>query len=133
MHFEITKAKNSWTDKLTMDGWEEGEIPARPSADAEFGEVEFGYFADKNCTDEIAVPDTAGTYYVKAFVEGTDDYSGLESKAVKFVIKGEPEDGEEHGEGPATGDQNQLALWFGLAMASMAGAFTAYRRRRDEM
>ena len=138
MHFEITKAKNSWTDKLTMEGWTEGGIPQRPSAEAAFGEVEFEYFADKNCTEEIEAPDAPGTYYVKAFVEGTDDYSGLESKAVKFVIAADPTDSDnlkdkEDGEGPATGDQNQLALWFSLAMASMAGAFTAYRRRRDEM
>ena len=32
------------------------------------------------------VPTDAGTYYVKATVEETDKYTGLESDAVEFVI-----------------------------------------------
>ncbi len=144
LHFEITKAKNSWTEKLTIEGWTEGEKAQKPFADAQFGDVTYEFYADRNCTEKIAAPKAAGKYFVKAYVEGTEDYTGLESRAVKFIIDEpakKPSDKPAGGAGgqdndgntPSTGDENQLTLWLGLAMASMMGAFSAYRRRRDEI
>ena len=57
-----------------------------PTAVAKYGTIKYTYSntADGTYTEEV--PTNAGTYYVKATVEETADYSGLESNAVEFII-----------------------------------------------
>lgn len=57
-----------------------------PTAKAQFGDVTFTYSSEENGTYTNEVPKNAGTYYVKATVEGTENYTGLESAPVAFEI-----------------------------------------------
>ena len=77
---------NEFTQPLTITGWTYGETANTPTAVAKYGTIKYTYSntADGTYTEEV--PTNAGTYYVKATVEETADYSGLESNAVKFTI-----------------------------------------------
>ena len=77
---------NEFTQPLTITGWTYGETANKPTAKAKYGTIKYTYSntADGTYTEEV--PTNAGTYYVKATVEETADYSGLESNAVKFTI-----------------------------------------------
>ena len=77
---------NEFTQPLAITGWTYGEKANTPTAEAKYGTIKYTYSntADGTYTEEV--PTNAGTYYVKATVEETADYSGLESNAVKFTI-----------------------------------------------
>ena len=77
---------NEFTQPLTITGWTYGETANTPTAEAKYGTIKYTYSntADGTYTEEV--PTNAGTYYVKATVEETADYSGLESNAVEFTI-----------------------------------------------
>ena len=77
---------NEFTQPLAITGWTYGETANTPIAVAKYGTIKYTYSntADGTYTEEV--PTNAGTYYVKATVEETADYSGLESNAVKFTI-----------------------------------------------
>ena len=77
---------NEFTQQLAITGWTYGETANTPTAVAKYGTIKYTYSntADGTYTEEV--PTNAGTYYVKATVEETADYSGLESNAVKFTI-----------------------------------------------
>ena len=77
---------NEFTQPLTITGWTYGETANKPTAKAKYGTIKYTYSntADGTYTEEV--PTNAGTYYVKATVEETADYSGLESNAVEFTI-----------------------------------------------
>ena len=77
---------NEFTQPLAITGWTYGEKANTPTAVAKYGTIKYTYSntADGTYTEEV--PTNAGTYYVKATVEETADYSGLESNAVKFTI-----------------------------------------------
>ena len=91
--FTISQATNSWTEALSIKGWTYGETANAPSAGAKFGSVAYVYSDSKDGTYTQTMPTTAGTWYVRAVVEETDNYAGLESEAVSFVI--EPKDSTE--------------------------------------
>lgn len=80
------KQVNSWIEKLTIQGWKYGENANHPSAKAKFGTATYTYSSEENGTYTSEVPKNAGTYYVKATVEETNDYTGLESNPVPFGI-----------------------------------------------
>ena len=86
--YSATENKNSneFTQPLTITGWTYGETANTPTAEAKYGTIKYTYSntADGTYTEEV--PTEAGTYYVKATVEETEDYSGLESDAVEFTI-----------------------------------------------
>ncbi len=86
---------NQWTEPLTINHWVYGSDAASANAVPKFGTVRYSYsaLADGDFTEEI--PTKAGTWYVKAIVEETEDYTGLVSKAVMFRI--EPKSYEEGG------------------------------------
>lgn len=88
--FQITKAENSFVREIESGyGWEYSSDPIYPIASAKFGTVTYNYYSDEACEEEIDTPTSstnAGTYYVKAFVQGTDNYSSLESEAKTLVI-----------------------------------------------
>ena len=77
---------NEFTQPLAITGWTYGEKANTPTAVAKYGTIKYTYsnMADGTYTEEV--PTNAGTYYVKATVEETADYSGLESNAVEFTI-----------------------------------------------
>ena len=86
--YSATENKNSneFTKPLAITGWTYGETANTPTAVAKYGTIKYTYsnMADGTYTEEV--PTNAGTYYVKATVEETADYSGLESNAVEFTI-----------------------------------------------
>ena len=84
--FTISKADNTWIDKLTIKNWVYGETANTPTAKSKFGDVVFSYSDKKDGTYTNTVPTNAGTYYVKATVEGTSNYTGLVSDPVEFTI-----------------------------------------------
>ena len=84
--FTISKADNTWIDELTINGWTYGQTANKPSAKAKFGDVTYTYSNKENGTYTSDVPSNAGTYYVKATVAETENYTGLES-VVPFEIK----------------------------------------------
>ena len=86
--YSATENKNSneFTQPLAITGWTYGETANTPTAVAKYGTIKYTYSntADGTYTEEV--PTNAGTYYVKATVEETDKYTGLESDAVEFLI-----------------------------------------------
>ena len=86
--YSATENKNSneFTQPLAITDWTYGETANTPTAVAKYGTIKYTYsnMADGTYTEEV--PTNAGTYYVKATVEETADYSGLESNAVEFTI-----------------------------------------------
>lgn len=84
------KATNDWNSELTIDGWTYGEYDAienAPKIESQYGEPTYWYSDSEDGPWTTTVPTEAGTYYVKATVEATDEYEGLESDPVSFVIK----------------------------------------------
>ena len=77
---------NEFTQPLAITGWTYGETANKPTAKAKYGTIKYTYSNTADGTYTEKVPTNAGTYYVKATVEKTADYSGLESNAVKFTI-----------------------------------------------
>ena len=84
LKFVIIKATNS-VSELTLNGWRAGETVNVPAANAEFGEVKFAYATEQNGTYTENVPTAAGTYFVKAYVEATENYDGAEA-VISFEI-----------------------------------------------
>ena len=86
LNFVISQATNAWTEELSITGWTYNEKVSSPTAKAQFGDVTFTYSSEENGTYTNEVPVNAGTYYVKATVTGTENYTGLESAPVAFEI-----------------------------------------------
>ncbi len=81
------KHVNAWEIDLTINGWTYGQNANEPSAKSKFGGVVFSYSDKKDGNYTNIVPSNAGTYYVKATVAETENYTGLESAPVPFEIK----------------------------------------------
>ena len=77
---------NEFTKPLEIVGWTYGDTPNVPTATAKYGTIKYTYSNTADGEYSEIVPTDAGTYYVKATVEETDKYTGLESDAVEFVI-----------------------------------------------
>ena len=86
LDFTISKADNAWAEKLSIKGWKYNETANVPTAKAKYGDVVYTYSDSKDGTYTSEVPKNAGTYYVKASVAGTENYTGLESAPVAFEI-----------------------------------------------
>lgn len=87
LDFVISQATNTWTEELSITGWTYNDKVNAPVAKAQFGDVTFTYSSEENGTYTNEVPKNAGTWYVKATVAGTANYTGLESAPVSFEIK----------------------------------------------
>ena len=83
--FTILQAENSFTTDLSIEGWTYGDTPKVPDAAAKFGTPTYSYSTEEDGTYTTTQPTNAGTYWVKAVVEGTDNYKGLEAK-IQFTI-----------------------------------------------
>lgn len=80
--FEITKTQNEFNGDLEI-------IDGKPVIDSKYDDhlIKYRYFKDPECTDEIfEKPIEPGTYYVKAYVEATQNYDQIESDPVEFKI-----------------------------------------------
>ncbi len=84
--FNITQAKNEWITAPTIKGWTYNETPNTPSGAAKFGEVSFTYAPKDSKEYSETAPTDAGDYVLKATVESTDNYTGLE-ETVEFTIE----------------------------------------------
>ena len=85
LKFTITKATNEIT-VLTLDDWAYGETPKTPTVTAKFGTAECTYATSENGEYIVTVPTAVGKYWVKATVEGTDNYTAA-TKTAQFEIK----------------------------------------------
>ena len=78
-------AKNAWVTKLTVKNTVCGRT-IKPKAKAKSGKVIYIYSSAKNGKYTRKQPAKVGTWYVKAKVKKTAEYSSLVSKPVKFKI-----------------------------------------------
>ncbi|WP_050637523.1 BspA family leucine-rich repeat surface protein [Candidatus Stoquefichus sp. SB1] len=76
--FKISQATNSWKDELHIENWTYGEKANVPTSQVSFGEVKYTYSSSKNGKFTENKPTDAGTWYVKAQVNETSNYTGLE-------------------------------------------------------
>ena len=83
--FVINKATNAWTTELDIADWTYGTTASDPVAEAKFGTVVFTYATAQNGSYNNVKPVNAGTYWVKATVEGTENYTAL-TDTKSFVI-----------------------------------------------
>lgn len=82
---------NSWTQELSISDWTYGQEASVPSAAAQYGEVVYTYSAEEYGEYTAEVPQSAGTYYVKASVaEVSDQYTGLEAIKEFHIYKAVP-------------------------------------------
>ncbi len=86
--FSIQRATNSWEVEPSINGWTYGGTVSTPVGSAKFGTVQYEYYRDAALTQ--LVPDittaNAGTYYMRAFVDATTNYSAPVDKSVEFTI-----------------------------------------------
>ncbi|WP_300884752.1 hypothetical protein, partial [uncultured Clostridium sp.] len=78
--------ENSWKVTPSIKGWTYGEKANAPVGSAEHGKVTFTYSNSPTGKFESTVPTEAGIWYVKAVVEETESYLGLESEPIEFTI-----------------------------------------------
>ncbi|MBQ4070905.1 MAG: uL15 family ribosomal protein [Clostridia bacterium] len=83
--FEIKRAENSWTESLAISDFYTGGAPI-PTARAAFGEVRYLYASAADGLFSSSPPTEAGEYLVRAFVDGTENYTSLESETVAFKV-----------------------------------------------
>lgn len=82
---------NAWTQELTMGDWVYGETAQTPAASAKYGQVVYTYSAERDGQYTTDKPQNAGTYFVKASVSSTDQYTGLEAIKSFTIYKAVPE------------------------------------------
>ena len=87
--FEITKAENKWIEPPCFSDSYIG-FPLKGHAVSKFGEVVYLYSATESGVYKADAPTSAGTYYAKAQVAESKNYSGLTSEPLVFSIL--PED-----------------------------------------
>lgn len=81
----IESKENRWIAGLTAKNVPQGE-PLEIAAYARFGEVKYRYFdGEGNLLSEV--PTAIGDYEVQAYVEATEEYTGIESEKAAFAIE----------------------------------------------
>lgn len=81
VHFKITKADNYITAFSFIDGWVYGDTTVKtPIARANFGTVKFAYSSDDGKTWTNKQPTDVGSYKIKAYVDETDNFAGVEQE-----------------------------------------------------
>ena len=83
--FEIRRAENAWVSFPSASDYYIG-FPREISATPLFGEVDFVYSATEGGVYTSDSPISVGSYYVKAIVSGTDNYTALVSEPLPFCI-----------------------------------------------
>lgn len=84
--FSIIKAENEWTSELKCQDITYGEN-LEVFAISKFGNVEYKFSSTPLGEYKSKKPENVGSYYVKAFVDGTKNYNAIESEPVRFNIE----------------------------------------------
>ncbi len=71
--------QNAWGSSLIMNNWTYGNSPSSPMIVAKYGTPQYTYSSSYYGTYTSVRPQNAGTYYVKAKVNATSGYTGLET------------------------------------------------------
>lgn len=77
--------ENGWRVPLSLKDWIYGSPPAQPQAQPAFGTAVFSYGGSAEGPFQAEPPSGAGTWFVRAQVEGTAQYQGL-TDTVAFTI-----------------------------------------------
>ena len=80
-----TQQANEWVTAPSIEGWTFGQTASAPAGQAKYGEIIFTYAPSEDGTFEAAPPSHAGSWYLKAEVAETPDYTGL-SAIVPFTV-----------------------------------------------
>lgn len=88
--FSISQTTNEWTSELSIADWAYGQTASTPVATAKYGNVVFTYSDKKDGTYTGKVPTEAGTWYVKATVEGNENYTGMVATDSFEISKAQP-------------------------------------------
>lgn len=88
--FSISQTTNEWTSELSIAGWTYGQTASTPVATAKYGNVVFTYSDKEDGTYTGKVPTEAGTWYVKATVEGNENYTGMVATDSFEISKAQP-------------------------------------------
>lgn len=88
--FSISQTTNEWTSELSIADWTYGQSASTPVATAKYGNVVFKYSDKKDGTYTGKVPTEAGTWYVKATVEGNENYTGMVATDSFEISKAQP-------------------------------------------
>ena len=83
--------ENSWKEPLSITDWTYGQSPSQPQAQPAFGSVSFSYGASADGPFTPDVPTQAGRWYVRADVEETPLYNGLQSTKAFHINPAIPE------------------------------------------
>lgn len=86
----VQKAENRFTETPALKGWVYGSKANTPTAKTAFGTPYFLYSQKADGTYSAAVPSTAGTWYLKAVTDGTENYKAIASDPVSFLIEPKP-------------------------------------------
>lgn len=82
----VSRGQNRWTEKPSIKDWTYGEEANKPSGRPEHGTAEFSYSDSETGTFTAGTPSDAGTWYMKASVAESDEYTGLD-EVVPFKIR----------------------------------------------
>jgi ribosomal protein L15 len=85
LEFEILKAENSFLSSLKIESFYVGNSPS-PSASAKFGDLKYLYSTERDGEYSSEIPKAAGTYFVRAAVSESKNYTGLYSEPCEFSI-----------------------------------------------
>lgn len=87
IQFTISPVDNYWLKNLSISDWTYGQTASTPQAQSKYGSITFEYSQDKD-SGYAPLPQNpnAGTWYVRAKVDGTASYTELVSEPVAFVI-----------------------------------------------
>ena len=80
-----TQQANEWVTAPSIEGWTFGQTASAPAGQAKYGEIIFTYASSEDGPFEAAPPSHAGSWYLKAEVAETPDYTGL-SAIVPFTV-----------------------------------------------
>ena len=70
----------------SIRNWVYGNAASTPISNAKYGTVKYAYAKKGTDTFTSTVPKNAGTYYMKAYVEAEEEYTGVE-EIVEFTIE----------------------------------------------
>lgn len=87
----VVTGKNDWKVPLSMTDWTYGQTPSQPQAQPAFGSAYFSYGASADGPFSPDVPTQAGLWYVRADVEETPQYNGLQSVKAFHIHPAIPE------------------------------------------
>ena len=83
--WSINKAKNTISGELVLNGITYGDTLGEPSGvSALYGEMTYKYYNSEK--EEISKPTNVGTYYVKGFSVGNDNWVAQETEYKQFYI-----------------------------------------------